>query len=107
MNEILFEVLKAAVVVAVILLVRYAVPFIKARIETSEYDWIIKWAEIAVRSAEQTILGSGTGKDKKAIVTEFLKKLLISKNISLSDEQLDNLIEAAVFAMNEGKRVEA
>lgn len=105
MNEILFEVLKAAVVVAVILLVRYAVPFIKARIETSGCDWIIQWAKIAVRSAEQT-LGSGTGKDKKAIVTEFLKKLLISKNISISDEQLDNLIEAAVYAMNEGKQVE-
>lgn len=107
MNEILFEILKAVVVLAVILFVRYAVPFIKVKIEASKYDWIIQWAEIAVRSAEQTILGSGTGKDKKAIVTEFLKKLLISKNISLSDEQLDNLIEAAVFAMNEGKQVKA
>ena len=51
------------------------------------------------------------GQDKKAYVTEFLKEILIAKNIALSDEQLDVLIEAAVKQMKieenmEGKRHE-
>ena len=32
-------------------------------------------------------------------LTEFLKEILIAKNIALSDEQLDVLIEAAVKQM--------
>lgn len=106
MNEVLFEVLKAAVVLAVVILVRYAAPYLKMRIETSKNAWIVQWAEIAVKSAEQTITGDGAEKEKKAIVTKFLKDILIQKNISISDEQLDSLIEAAVFAMKQEKHAE-
>lgn len=101
MNDILFEILKAVVVLAVILITRYAVPYLKQVAENSKYEWIVKWVGVAVQSAEQTIKNSG--KDKKAIVTEFIKSQLIQKNISISDEQLDNLIESAVYAMNENK----
>lgn len=56
-----------------------------------------------MRSAEQTILGDKTGPEKKTIVTKFLKKQLQKKNISISDEQLNTLIEAAVYAMKQEK----
>ena len=58
---------------------------------------------VAVDAAEQTIKASGAGAEKKAIVTEFLKEMLTAKNISISDDQLDKLIEAAVFAMKNSK----
>lgn len=99
MNDILFEILKAVVVLAVILLARYAVPYLKQAAENSKYDWIVKWAEIAVKSAEQTVFGDKKGIERKDIVTKFIRKMLLQKNISISDEQLDNIIEAAVFAM--------
>ena len=57
-----------------------------------------KWAKYAVLKAQQ-VLWDETGKDRKAYVTEFLKEILIAKNIALSDEQLDVLIEAAVKQM--------
>lgn len=104
MNDVLFEVLKAVIVLAVILLTRYAVPYVKEVAEKSKYSWLITWVDIAVRATEQTMFGKVTGVEKKAIVTEFIKRLLISKNITISDEQLDNLIEATVFEMNGGKR---
>lgn len=107
MNEVLFEILKAAVVLAVVILVRYAAPFLRMKVEESKYAWIARWAEIAVRSAEQTIFGDGSNAEKKAVVTKLLKGMLIKKNISISDEQLDSLIEAAVYAMKQSKRVEA
>lgn len=106
MNEVLFEILKAVIVLAVVILVRYAVPYLRMKVEESRYAWIVKWAEIAVKSAEQTIFGDGSNKEKKAIVTKLLKEMLIKKNISISDEQLDSLIEAAVYAMKQNKRVE-
>ena len=42
---------------------------------------------------------AGSGAEKKAIVTEFIKKLLLQKNIALSDEEINTLIEAAVRQM--------
>ncbi|MBD5524583.1 MAG: phage holin [Lachnospiraceae bacterium] len=106
MNEVLFEILKAAVVLVVVILVRYAAPYLRMKVEETQCAWIIKWAEIAVKSAEQTITGDGSNKEKKAIVTKLLKSMLIKKNISISDEQLDSLIEAAVFEMKQGKYLE-
>ncbi len=101
MNDILFEILKATVVLAVILITRYAVPYLKQIVDNSKYEWVVKMVDVAVKAAEQTIKDGE--KDKKTIVTKFIKSQLIQKNISISDEQLDNLIESAVYAMNEAK----
>lgn len=102
MNDILYEVLKAVLVLAVILITRYAVPYVKSLLENSKYSWIVTWVGIAVHSAEQTIFGEKSGEEKKAAVMVFLRDLLSSKNINITDEQLSNLIEAAVFEMNGG-----
>lgn len=99
MNDVLFEILKAVTVLVIVLLTRYAVPWIKLQVENTKYAWIIQCTELAVRSAEQTILGNKTGSEKKEIVTKFLKEQLLQKNISLSDEQLNTLIEAAVYEL--------
>lgn len=101
MNDVLFEVLKAVVVLVIVLLTRYAVPWIKLQVDNTRYEWVIQCAELAVKSAEQTILGSKTGAEKKAIVTKFLREQLQQKNISLSDEQLNTLIEAAVYTLKQ------
>lgn len=101
MNEILFEILKAVIALVIILTARYAVPWIKLQVENTKYEWILQCARLAVKSAEQTILGDKTGPEKKAIVTEFLKEQLIKKNITMSDEQLDILIEAAVYTLKQ------
>ena len=52
MNDILFEALKAVLILAVILFTRYAVPWMKQAVENTKYNWIVKWVGIAVRSAE-------------------------------------------------------
>lgn len=99
MNDILYEILKSVAVLVLILITRYAVPYLRQKIENSKYDWVLKWVDIAVRSTEQTIFGDKKGAERKAIVTKFIKQMLLQKNISLSDDQLDNIIEAAVFSM--------
>lgn len=100
MNEIIFEILKMAIMLVIVLFARYVIPYIKLQVENTKYAWLVKWVELSVKSAEQTILGNKTGAEKKAVVTEFIKDLLIQKNILISDQQLDTLIESAVYIMN-------
>ena len=110
MNEIIFEIVKLMVMVAALVIARYLVPFVKNKIGASNLELIAQWAKYAALKAQQ-VLWSESGEDRKAYVTEFLKKLLIEKNISISDEQLDILIEAAVkqmkIAENSGITIEA
>lgn len=104
MDELLYNIIKLLIIITITVFMRYGVPFLKQCIENSKMNGLMKWVGIAVDAAEQTIKQSGAGAEKKAIVTKFLKEILTAKNISISDEQLNNLIEAAVFAMNGGKK---
>lgn len=106
MSEILFEILKVVVVLMIILVGRYGIPYVKQLAENKKCDWVVKWVEIAVKAAEQTVFGNKKGAERKAIVTSFIRKLLLQKNISISDAQLDNLIDAAVYTMNGGNYYE-
>ena len=75
MNEILFELLKIVVMVAVLLVTRYVVPWLKSLIDAEKVDLIRMWAMDAVLRAQQ-VMKSETGAEKKAIVTKFLKEML-------------------------------
>lgn len=88
---------------AVLLLItRYLIPMLKEKIGADKLAATEKWVKYAVLKAQQ-VLWSDSGQDRKAYVTEFLKEILIEKNIALSDEQLDVLIEAAVKQMKIGE----
>ncbi len=47
----------------------------------------------------QQVYSARTGAERKAIVIDMLRNILTTKNISISDDQLEILIEAAVKAM--------
>lgn len=98
MDEIIFEVIKIVVMVVALVVARYLVPWLKEKIGADRMAQIEKWTKYAVEMAQQ-VHWSQPGKDRKAIVTEFLREILTAKNISISDEQLDVLIEAAVKEM--------
>ncbi len=98
MDEILFEVLKLVVMIAAALVVRYLIPWVKGRIGADKMAEAEKWVRYVVLKAQQ-VMWSKDGPERKAYVTEFLRELLIEKDIALSDEQLDILIEAAVKQM--------
>lgn len=101
MNDIIFEVIRAVLVIGIMVVVRYAVPYLKSRINGTELEWIYAWAVKAVKAAEQTTVGEHTGSQKKAIVKEFLLEVAREKNLTITDEQLENLIESAVYVMKQ------
>lgn len=110
MNDIVFEVIKVVVMVAVLVTTRYLVPCLKEKIGVDRLALAEKWARYAVLKAQQ-VLCEKSGQDRKTYVTKVLKEILIAKNIALSNEQLDLLIEAAVKQMkieeNAAVRIEA
>lgn len=102
MNEILFNCLLVVVMIVCTLLTAYVIPFLKAKVKNTEYDELLDTIFRAVRAAEQKIKESGMGQIKKAQVIAYVKSWLAAKKITITEEQLDTLIEAAVFIMKEG-----
>lgn len=54
--------------------------------------------KIAVSAAEQIYVGSGRGEEKKAYVLEWLR----AHGVTVDDEKLDAMIEAAVYELSQG-----
>jgi LL-H family phage holin len=102
MREITLEALKLLIMVTVLVLTRFVVPWLKAKTSNETMQAVLDWTMQAVLAAEQAHQAQ-TGAERKYIVTKFIKQILIQKNISLSDEELNTLIEAAVMQMNANK----
>ena len=66
---------------------------------------MITLIEAAVRAAEQTITGQGQGYAKKEKVMAFVRDWLASQGITITDEQLSDLVEAAVYALKQEQGV--
>ncbi len=98
MTDIIFELIKIVVMITALLLARYAIPWIDEQISDMRTKQIIEWAKQGVLAAQQ-VHSSCPGEDRKGIVTKFLKQILAEKDMALSDEQIDILIEAAVKQM--------
>lgn len=64
-------------------------------IKTYRDDNVIKWVKIAVKAAEQIYKSSGMGKEKFDYVSKW-----ISEKFKISETELKNLIESAVFELN-------
>ena len=101
MRDIVLELLKLTIMIATMLVTRYLIPWIKAKTQNETMHALIDWAVQAVLAAEQCHQAM-SGPERKAIVTKFIKQILEQKNIALSDEEIDVMIEAAVKQMNGG-----
>lgn len=62
---------------------------------------VVKWVKIAVEAAEQIYKGSGQGEEKFAYVSEW-----VSKKFKISETDLKNIIESAVYELNKAKTKE-
>lgn len=85
-----------AVVCAVVTCV--LIPYIKSKTTTEQQKEINAWVKIAVAAAEQIFKGSGRGEEKKQYVIAWLKE----RGFTVDEAELDALIEAAVYELNQG-----
>ena len=74
------------------------VPFIRSKTTAEQQKEINAWVKIAVAAAEQIFTGSGRGEEKKEYVIAWLKE----RGFTVDENELDALIEAAVYELNQG-----
>ena len=99
MNDVTFNILKFVVSVCLALISAFLIPYIKARLEDERYKKLVDIVKVAVYAAEQTI-GAGHGAVKKDEVITFVTKWMANNGIKITEEQLSEIIESIVFAMN-------
>lgn len=73
----------------------WLVPYIRSRTTAEQRATLASWVRIAVTAAEQLYKGSGRGAEKKEYVLSFLA----SKGLLVDAEQIEALIESAVYEL--------
>lgn len=100
-NDITFVVLKLVVSVCAILVTVYVIPFLKSKVDDKQWNDLLDIVEKSVLAAEQTI-GAKNGTIKKSEVMAFVMDYISDKGLNLTKELVDQLVEAAVYKMNNG-----
>ena len=101
MNENIFNVLLTLIPVLGAIITYFVVPFIKSSINEKQLAQYKEWSLLAVKTAEMLWRESGCGEDKKAYVVKFLNDMFNKNKITITEEQLEVLIESAVKTMKE------
>jgi len=101
MNDITFDILKVVISICAALVTVYVIPYLKALKEDRRYAQILEMVEVAVRAAEQTIKGAGKGIEKKKEVENIIYAWLLEKGIEITPEQINQLIECAVYQLKQ------
>ena len=101
MNELTFDLLKIVISVCAAIITVYAVLYLKTLKEDRRYAQILDMVDVAVRAAEQTIKGAGKGMEKKQEVENIVHAWLLEKGIEITPEQINQLIECAVYQMKQ------
>ena len=107
MEDIIFEVVKLVVMVVFLVMSRYLIPWIKEQLGDIRYSRVEREISKLVYAIQERYGDDKTGPERRAIVTEKIKEFLISKNISLTDEQIRELNDAAVRAMKIAEEMNA
>ena len=101
MENITSQILSLIITLIGLILTGVFVPWLKTKISNEKLTAIEKWVNIAVAAAEQMKVAGIITDDKKTYVVKFLK----DKGITITDEELDALIEAAVYELNKAKNL--
>lgn len=91
-------IIEAVAALIAALITAFLVPYIKSKTTAEQQKEINAWVKIAVAAAEQIYAGSGRGEEKKAYVLEWLR----AHGVTVDDEKLDAMIEAAVYELSQG-----
>ena len=89
-------IVEAILALVAVVITSIVIPYIKKRTTTEQQKELISWVKIAVAAAEQIYVGAGRGPEKKLYVVEWLA----DRNITVDTNQIDALIESAVYELN-------
>lgn len=107
-SEMIMDIINILIFGVCLIVTRYLLPailtWLKSKTTDSQYQLLIAVVESAVKALEQEFKNQhGAGVTKKEAVIEYVKKYCAENGIEITDEQLDKMIESAVYGMNAGK----
>ncbi len=91
-------IIEAVAALIAVIITAVVIPYIKSKTTTQQQAQINAWVKIAVAAAEQIYKGSGRGEEKKEYVINWLEE----RGFTLDEDELDALIESAVYELNNG-----
>lgn len=94
-NEILNYALYIVMSLAVVVVTRYLVPYLKARLSAANQEELIHLIENLVQAAEQLFAGEKMGEQKK----EYVVNALSEKGVLIT-ESVNAMIESAVYSLD-------
>lgn len=100
MEQILLSIFTLVLAIATYIFRKVIMPYVESNVKKNDLDKVIALVKIAVSAAEQIFKESKAGKNKK----EYVKKYLSKMGIELTDVQLNALIEATVYELNNAKQ---
>lgn len=107
MNNLLMNVLTAVIVALIGVITTQLLPFLiakkdeaLAKMRRTKWAWAADIIDAAVRAVEQTVAEDVHGINKKKLAVNYIMPWLSKNGITLTEEEIDQLIEAAVQAMN-------
>lgn len=110
MNTLVFNVLMGVLVAAIGIITKTLIPYIQkkkeeatAKIRQTKWAWAADIIDAVVRAVEQTVSGYLHGDEKKQLATEAINRILAQNGLSMTDDQIEALIEAAVQALPKSK----
>lgn len=104
MNETLFQMILTLIPVIGTIITYFIVPLLKANIDCAKLEQYKQWASLAVKTAEMLWNETGRGSDKKTYAAAFLDRMFNSKKTTITEEQINILIESAVQELNKDKK---
>lgn len=107
MNNLLMNVLTAVIVAMIGIITTELLPFLiakkdeaLAKMRRTKWAWAADIIDAAVRAVEQTVAEDVHGINKKKLAVNYIMPWLSKNGITLTEDEIDQLIEAAVQAMN-------
>lgn len=98
--EIIIEaVVTVIIAVATGVLIPWAKSWLGTKLDKATMENLEEWAKVAVEAAEQIFTNPKTGSLKKSYVIECLHNTFKELKINITDEQLNNIIESAVYKL--------
>ena len=99
MDEIMIKIIELIVIILAALIGRYAIPYIKTKVDMNKLALISEWALKFVKTAENVIVGSGMGEEKRNQVVTWIKEKSNEVGIKLTEDQIRTILEDAYTTM--------
>jgi LL-H family phage holin len=103
MENVVYQILSLVLTIIGLVVTYYVIPILRRKVSYEKLSIIEMWVNIAVAAAEQMKVAGllPDGQEKKDFVLQFIK----DKGITITEQELDALIEAAVYEINKAKHL--